>query len=288
MNAIQRSIRVAAVSIFICVFSIPAFAGNKEQEMMLKLQIQVQALQDQMARMQQSFDERMGVMKNLVEQTSDGVNRMNGSLATLDKSVKAQNGDNRDTNTQVSTQIQALHDSVDELKSRVNKAMKQLDDIQSAQQSMQAAVAAQQQAQATPPTPQAPPPDVLYDNALRDYTSGKYDLASGEFTDYLKYYSNTDKAGNAQFYLADILYKQGDFEHSIPAYDKVTEQYPDGTKVAAAQLKKGFALVELNQKPAGVKELRSLIARFPNSEEADLARERLKKIGALPTGIRKR
>jgi len=240
MHAIKQSLRVAVISLCICAFSLPAYAGSKEQEMMLKIQIQVQALQDQMARMQQSFDERMGVMKNLVEQTSDSVNRMNGSLATLDKSVKAQNGDNRDTNTQVSTQIQALHDSVDELKARLNKAMKQLDDIQSTQQSMQAAAAAKQQEAAANPASQAPPPDVLYESGLRDYTSGKYDIASGEFNDYLKYYANTDLAGNAQFYLADILYKQGDFEHSIPEYDKVIEQYSGGNESSGSTAEKRF------------------------------------------------
>ena len=54
--------------------------------------------------------------------------------------------------------------------------------MQSAQQSMaaqQQATQAQAQAQA-----QAPPPDVLYNNALRDYNGGKNDLAAQEFADY--------------------------------------------------------------------------------------------------------
>src|ERR1039458_8284106 len=46
----------------------PAAAANKD---MIQLQTQVQALQDQVARMQQSIDMNMGVMKNLIEQ-SDG------------------------------------------------------------------------------------------------------------------------------------------------------------------------------------------------------------------------
>ena len=61
----------------------------------------------------------------------------------------------------------------------------------------------------------APPADVLYNNALRDYNSGKYDLSSQEFGDYIKYYSNTDLAANAQFYLADIEYRQGNFEAAV-------------------------------------------------------------------------
>src|SRR3954452_18741451 len=90
----------------------PASAGTKEQ--LIQLQTQVQALQDQMARMQQTFDERMGVMKNLVEQTTDSVNRMNNSVGALDKNIKGQTGDATAKTDQVSTQVQALQDSVDE------------------------------------------------------------------------------------------------------------------------------------------------------------------------------
>jgi len=49
----------------------------------VQLQTQVQALQDQMTHMQQSFDERMGVMKNLVEQSSDSMNKVAASLTDL-------------------------------------------------------------------------------------------------------------------------------------------------------------------------------------------------------------
>ena len=50
------------------------------------------------------------------------------------------------------------------------------------------------------------------------------------------------------------------FEEAVNDYDKVLEQYPGGNKAAAAQLKKGYALLELGQKEAGVRELNSLIA----------------------------
>ena len=125
----------------------------------------------------------------------------------------------------------------------------------------------------------APPADQLYNNALRDYNSGKYDLSSQEFAQYLQYYANTDLAGNAQYYLADIEYREGNFEAAVKDYDKVVEQYPGGTKAAAAQLKKGYALLELGQKDAGVRELNSLIARYPRSIEASQARDRLRRLG---------
>ena len=76
---------------------------------------------------------------------------------------------------------------------------------------------------------QAPPADVLYNNALRDYNANNLDLASQEFADYLKFYSNTELAGNAQFYVADIEYRQGNFQQAVKDYDVVLEQYPAAT-----------------------------------------------------------
>jgi len=134
-------------------------------------------------------------------------------------------------------------------------------------------------ADSNPAVSQAPPANVLYNNALRDYNSGKYDLSSQEFNDYIKYYANTDLAGNAQFYLADIEYRQGNFEAAARDYDKVLEQYPGGNKAAAAQLKKGYALLELGQREAGIRELKSLIGRYPRSIEASQARDRLHRLG---------
>ncbi|HUR36727.1 MAG TPA: tetratricopeptide repeat protein [Terriglobales bacterium] len=268
------------VALMLCI-SLPATAGTKEQ--LIQLQTQMQALQDQMARMQQSFDERMGVMRNLVEQSTDSVNRLNNSLSSFDKGVRTQITDSGAKADQVSTQVQSLQDSVDELKTRLAKVSKQLEDMQAAQQNMAAPAMA---APGGTPMSQAPPADVLYNNALRDYNAAKYDLAQQQFVDYMKFYSTTDLAGNAQFYLADILYRQGEFAKAVPEYDKVLEQYPGGNKAAAAQLKKGFALLEIGQRDAGLRELRSLIGRYPRTIEATQARDRLKKLGAAATAAK--
>jgi tol-pal system protein YbgF len=270
----------------------PTYAANKD---MVQLQTQVQSLQDQVARMQQSIDMNMGVMKNLIEQSADSVNKMNSAVNDLQNKMAGQTTDNAGKLDQLSGQVQALHDSVDELKSRLAKVSKQLDDMQQGGQNLAAGQPGMTPAPGGAPaaggapapdagSSAAPPADVLYNNALRDYNSGKYDLSSQEFGDYIKYYSNTDLAGNAQFYLADIEYRQGNFDAAVKDYDKVLEQYPGGNKAAAAQLKKGYALLELGQRDAGVRELNSLIARYPRSIEASQARDRLKRLGVTSGG----
>ena len=65
----------------------------------------------------------------------------------------------------------------------------------------------------------------LYQGALRDYNSARYDLAAGEFGDVLKYYPQDDLAGNAQFYLGEIAYRQGKYADAIKAYGVVLQQF---------------------------------------------------------------
>jgi tol-pal system protein YbgF len=252
----------------------PAWGVSKE---MVQLQTQVQQLQEQMTAMQRSFDERMGVMKNLVETNTDTVNKVVGAMQTMSQTLSKQQAEGGTKTDQLSGQIQALNDTMDEIKVRLAKVSKQLEDMQAAQQTLtatQAAQQAQQQAQA-----QAPPPDVLYNNALRDYNGGKNDLASQEFSDYVKFYPNTDLAGNCYFYLGEIQFRMGNYQQAAQSYDQVLQNFPSGNKAASAQLKKGFSLIELGKQDDGVNELRHLIQRYPHSPEALQARDRLRKLG---------
>jgi len=256
----------------------PAWGASKE---MIQLQTQVQQLQEQMTAMQRSFDERMGVMKNLVEKDTDAVNKATAGLVTLQNILQKQQGDSVNRVDQLSGQMQALNDTLDELKARLAKVSKQLEDMQSSQQSLaaqQTAQQAQQQAAAS-----APPPDVLYNNALRDYNGDKNDLATQEFSDYIKFYPNTDLAGNCYFYLGEIQFRQGNYQPAAQNYDQVLKNFPSGNKAASAQLKKGFALLELGKQEDGVAELRHVIQRYPRSNEALQARERLRKLGVSAT-----
>src|SRR5271170_3749639 len=263
--------RILFVLALLTICIAPAFAVNKD---MVELQAQVTQLQQQMTQMKQSFDERMGVMKNLLEQNTDAANKVTAAIDGLQASINKQQQDRAGQVDQISGQIQALNDTMDELKVRLAKLSKQFEDMSAAQQSMAA-----QQAQAIA---QAPPPDVLYNNALRDYNGGKNDLSAQEFNDYIKFYPNTDLAGNAYFYLAEIQFKAGDYQKAAASYDLVLQNFPSGNKAATAQLKKGYALLELGKEDEGTEELKHVIQRYPRTQEATQARERLRKAGPAP------
>jgi tol-pal system protein YbgF len=300
----------------------PAFAVNKD---MVQLQTQIQQLQDAVARLQQSNDERMGVMKDLIQQSADSINKMAVTVDALHRQLQTQQEAQGTKVDQLSGQIQSLNDSVDEIKARLGSLQKVMQDIQGQQQSMNANMQNTPQSGGSTPTSNSPVPvnpipapsgtapapivrkgkpsadvpltaaptpsggsavpaaDELYKTALGDYMAAKYTLAAAEFGDVVKNYPDNPLSGNSFYYQAEIDYRGGRYAAAIKSYDSVLQQYPDSNKVPVSHLHKGTALVALNQKDAGVRELRTLIQRFPNSPEAMQARSKLSGMGVTVT-----
>jgi len=273
----------------------PVLAVARE---IIELQRDVTALLQGQKDLQTQTTQDHTVQKTLIEQSSDTVNKLNSTMSSLQKSVQdvqANSGTRLDT---MSTQVQGLSDNLEEIKSRLGKLNQQLVDLQNSVSSIDArlaggnptgapggAPAAMPAPGAASASPSGPPPsaDTLYSNGLRDITSGKYELARAEFQDYLRYYGDTDLASNAQFYLGEIAYSQHQYDQAVAEYDKVVVNYPKSFKLAPARLKKGMALIELNQKTAGVKELREVVKRYPGTEEERRARAKLKDMGVAVT-----
>ncbi len=306
-------LRFAAAALLVFALPLPqAHAVNKD---MVQLQTQVQQLLDAVARLQQSNDERMGVMKDLVQQTADSVNKMSLTVGSLEQKLAVQQEANAAKTDQLSGQIQSLNDTLDELKARMAKLDRALATIQSQEQSNAAllqnlpgtnpgagatpdttagpATAPQQQMADNTPAPvvpvgrkpaagvpAGPGPDALYRAALGDYMAAKYPLAAGEFTDLINQYPDDNLAGNAYYYLGEINSKSAKPSAAVKDYDHLLERYPDNQKIPAAHLHKAEALIAVRQTDAGIREFRALIQRFPNSPESAQARSKLNAMGA--------
>ena len=138
---IANSPRLAARTLLVFALCTPtsAFAASKE---MIQLQTQVQQLQDAVARLQQSNDERMGVLKDLVQQSADSVNKLSVNVDALQKQLQAQTEAQGAKVDQVSGQAQSINDSIDEVKARMNRLEKLLLEIQAQGQTAAASAAA--------------------------------------------------------------------------------------------------------------------------------------------------
>jgi len=268
----------------------PAPAGAVAREI-IELQTGITQLIQGQQTMQTAITQNAAVQRTLIEQSLDSVNKLNTGMAAVQKNTQdfsATSGARLDT---MGTQVQGLSDNVADLQARLGKLDQKLTDIQNTLQNVDSKMAAPPggtipSAAGAPPgagsASSAPPAsaDVLYSNGLRDINGKHYDLATQEFTDYMKFYGETDLASNAQFYLGEIAFMQNQYQQALDAYNKVIENYPKSFKTASARMRKGFCLAELGQKAAAIRELRTVVRQYPGTDEAKRSAAKLRELGA--------
>lgn len=261
-----------------------------QRELIQAVQRDVAQLQDMVRNMQQSQNDKLTALTVMVQQALDAANKANTSAAVLERTIQKTLQD-QEKNVlapvagvgskvdQMSTEFQALRESVADIASRMSKLQAQMVDIQNAVRTINAPPApppgGEMGAAGLPPAPA----ETLYANAQRDRLGGKYELALQGFSDYLKYYPNTELAPNAQFYIAEIHFTQGDLDSALKEFDMVLERYPDNNKTADALYMKGQTLVKMGRRTQGGQEFQELVKRYPGSDLANKACSQLKAMG---------
>ena len=132
-------------------------------------------------------------------------------------------------------------------------------------------------------------PQELYNLARKDMDAGNYPLASAEFSQVLDNFPQNELADNACYWLGECYYAQKNFTKAIEVFQRLLKDYPQGQKVVGAQLKLGYAFAELKEQAKAGAALRAVIETDPDSEEAKLAKEKLKPLSppAKPAGKRR-
>lgn len=291
----------------------PTGAVSKE---MLQLQEDVSQLLQGQQSMRSAIDGNNASMHTLIQQQLDAINSMNAKMNDLQKGVGEATANDSSKIDTMTSQTQGISDNLQDVQARVGKLAAQMNEIQGSLQSIDGRLAGGATpsmapvssspvgpgANANPPATDAPPlvpasaparapgggmagiaSDTLYQNALRDFTTGKYDLSRQEFSDYVKNYGSTDLASNAQFYLGEISYSQGDYKDAVAQYNVVLNNYPQSYKLAASLLKKGMAELELGMKATGARDLKEVVRRFPGTDESRRASAKLKELGVPAT-----
>src|SRR5689334_14621576 len=185
----------------------PSFAVDKE---VIQLQQSVALLQGMVRDIQRGMDEKFAVIQTMVQQSGGNSNQISQQVGELRSLFQQSAAVTEDQVESIHTQVNGLQASLDDLRARLDKVSAQVAKVEENQQNAAQANTGGLTNEGT--AAMAPPaPDVLYNTALRDYTSGNYPLALQEFFEYLRYYANTPLASNAQFYIGDIYYQQGQF-----------------------------------------------------------------------------
>jgi TolA-binding protein len=307
----------------LALLALPAYAPAASREIQ-ELQRDVGLLQEQVKALQASQNEKLAALSASVQQAIDNARDASKSAAIIQNSIDQNlrglqttlqtNLESKVVNPvvavgtrmdQMSNDFRNMQNAIADLTSIINKLQAQLTDLNNAVKILQAppppppattGAATAPGAPATAESPTMPAAD-LYTNAQRDRSSGKLDLALNEFSDYLKWYGNTDLAANAQYYIAYIHYSQADYDDALREFDLVLEKYPsDNAKIPEALYYKGMTLTRLGRRTAGAEEFKELYKRFPNNDLARQACSQLQSMGlrctatgaAAPKGARRK
>lgn len=188
----------------------------------------------------------------------------------------------------LTTEVQILSEKLDDTNFRISSLSQQVTGLQLSRPPLTQYT--QQKAGPPPETTEAPrtsdetpsSPQSLYNTAYADYLRGDYDLAINGFQEFLRLFSDSELADNAQYWIGECYYSQGKFRQAAKEFDKVIINFPQADKLPAAHLKKALSYFELNQIGQAVIQLQQLIKEFPTSNEARIAREKLESLGLSP------
>ena len=115
----------------------------------------------------------------------------------------------------------------------------------------------------------------LYDQATTDLTQGRYAMALGGYRDYLRRFPDTDLADNAQYGAGECFFAQARFDSALVEYKQVGAHWASGDRAPAALYKVGLCQERLGRKDEAKQTFEDLVKRFPQSGEAQLARDRI-------------
>ena len=85
-------------------------------------------------------------------------------------------------------------------------------------------------------------------------------------------------SANEIYSKADNSYKNRKYENAILQFQKLIDTYPKDWRVPNAYLKQGNSLINLGRKKEAGFFFKTLIDKYPNSPEANIARQKLKAI----------
>lgn len=129
---------------------------------------------------------------------------------------------------------------------------------------------------ATTPVASQPGPSQLYQKGLDLINRNAYATGRAVLQELLTSYATSDLAPDAQYYIAESLFREKNWAAADPAYAAVVSSYPNSSRVRNALYKRGQVAVQQGNIPQARQYFEQVIARFPRSDEAELAAETLK------------
>ncbi|HMH81265.1 MAG TPA: tetratricopeptide repeat protein [Gemmatimonadales bacterium] len=126
--------------------------------------------------------------------------------------------------------------------------------------------------------PAGPGPDQMYDVSLQQFRRGSLATARLGFREFLRLFPTHERAPDALFHIGETF--AGESADSAAAvYQQVVKTYPSSPRAPSALYKLGLLAEQRGDKASARTYYARVIAGYARSEEANLARDKLQRLG---------
>ena len=261
----QLAGRAALVAVLLCAAGPVAHAALFDDE---QARARIEALRKQTAATQQAVDERLAKIETEV--------RDRRALVDLASQIDALKADLARMRGQIEVLLNQSETSEKRQKDLYLDIDTRLRKLEKDKESTAAAAAA---AAATPPAdaPPSPAETKAYEAALNQFKLGSYPLAVSALQGMLVTYPNSKLAPNAQYWIGMAHAAQRDYKNAILAQQKVITVWPNDAKAPDAMLNIANSQEALGDRRGAQKTLEGLLEKYPTSQAAASAKQRLQK-----------
>lgn len=215
-------------------------------------------------------------LRAAVDQLNDDLRKLNGQFEEVEFASKKQRSDVEALVAEVGSQLAVLT----EMSNRNNERLVRIERYLNLETAEKPGAKIKTASPVKPVTPAKKElsENEIYNRAKQAFDQGNSEEARKGFEELIKRYPKSDNADNAQFWIGEIYYREKWYEKAILEYQKVIENYPQGNKVPASLLKQGFAFLNLGDKANSRLILQELVRKYPNTNEAKIAAEKIKEL----------
>ncbi len=273
MNALVR--RMAPVAF------VAAGACFATQSDVRVLQTDLQTLRNEQAR-------KDSAMLRALEELMVSLRHQNDSLRAVSDRLTRAHGDVRGDLFQINQQLLQVQELTGQSQRRLQELRSSLEARQqeaatvtpgAVTPSADTGAAARAQPPAAAPSgapPGSPGPNQLFQSSLDQLRRGSPASARRGFEELLRLYPTSDVAGEAQFYLAESFAAEGNVGAADTAYATVVTKHAQSPRAPTALYKRALLLQQRGNIAQARTALNEIVRRYPRSDEAQLARDRLR------------
>jgi tol-pal system protein YbgF len=126
--------------------------------------------------------------------------------------------------------------------------------------------------------PTGPGPDQMFDLSLQQFRRGSLKTARLGFREFLRFFPTHERAPDALFYVGETFAGES-ADSSAAVYQQVVKTFPTSSRAPAALYKLGLLAEQRGDKATARTYYRRVATTYPRSDEANLARDKLQRLG---------